>query len=212
MRRRFNVTLAALLVLAGGAVAVSTPATAADVGRRLAADILVAADDARRLAAPGLADGHQRGLRNRIAGTLAVLPLSLKQAGARADGSVEAARAALAADDLARLSERLSGLATTYPFSVRGLLPADERPTAITGAKALHERLCAGCHDEPDLEVERPAWNLSALARAMPAPEFAARMVVGVKGETLMAMDNPLTDAEISALIGFYLSAPPPSQ
>lgn len=209
MRRRFHVTLAALLVFAGGAVGVSAPATATDGARRLAADILVGAGDARRLAETGLAEIHRQGLAERIAGTLAVLPLSLKQAGAPPDGRVREARAALAAGNTARLSGLLTGLTAAYPFSPRGLLPADERPAAVAGAKALHERLCAGCHDAPDLEVQRPAWNLSALARAMPPAEFAARMVIGVKGETLMAMDNPLTDAEISALIGYYLSVPP---
>jgi hypothetical protein len=209
MRRRFNVILTALLVFAGGAVVSFGSATAADGARRLAADILVAAGDAGRLARPGIQDPHRRGLRERIAGTLAVLPLSLKQAGARSQGRIEAARAALAAGDAARLSGVLAGLTAAYPFSVRGLLPADGRPAAVAGAKALHERLCAGCHDAPDLEVDRPAWNLSALARSMPPGEFAARMVVGVKGERLMAMDNPLTDAEISALIGYYLAAPP---
>ena len=34
--------------------------------------------------------------------------------------------------------------------------------------------------------------------------EFAARMVVGVRGDALTGLDNPLTDEEIASLIAFY--------
>ena len=34
--------------------------------------------------------------------------------------------------------------------------------------------------------------------------ELAARLIVGVKGDSLTAMDNPLSHIEISHLIEFY--------
>lgn len=204
---------AALLILIGGAAFFALPTHAgADAARRVCADILVMAGDAGRLADPALKPIHRRGLKDRIAGTLATLALSVRRARDATPGlpplppaSLAAARAALAEDDVAALAAQLGEMSARYPFPTTGLLPADRRPAALGRARRLHEKHCAGCHDSPDLETERPAWNLSRLARAMPAGAFAARMVVGVRGTNLMAMENPLTDAEISALVGFYL-------
>jgi len=88
------------------------------------------------------------------------------------------------------------------------LLPADDRPEATRRAKVLHETYCAGCHDVPDLGVRRPAWNLFQLARNVSPAELAARLVIGVRGDGLTGLSNPLRDAEISVLIAFYRRGP----
>ena len=83
-------------------------------------------------------------------------------------------------------------------------MPPDQRAEAKNMARQLHENYCAACHDNPDLEVSRPAWSLYNLAKSMEHVEFAARLYVGVRGEHMMAMENPLKDMEMSALIALY--------
>ena len=65
------------------------------------------------------------------------------------------------------------------------------------------------CHanndDSPrEINIERPAWNLFQLAKEVGKKELAARLFIGVKGDTLTAMDIPLSYTEISRLIGLY--------
>lgn len=217
-----NVSGAALAILClGAALTLAQPSNAsggspAADARRLAADIVVMAGDARRLQQAELPTIHRQGLIERIAGTLATLALSVRRARettpqlpSLAPGMITQMRRALAdatPGAIGGLVATLAALTARYPLSTTGLLPPDTRPAAIARAKQLHADYCAGCHDEPDLDVARPAWNLSALALALPPEEFAARLLIGVRGETLMALENPLTDAEMSALIGYYRS------
>jgi len=189
-----------------------TPANAAgeDV-RRLSAEIAVLNADARRMAAKGLSPQHRRGVQARLRGGLAVLPLLLRAAEnddaalpGLEEGRVGQILSALDAGDGTALIDALSVLGAAYRFDTSGLLPPDNRPQALSRAKRLHEAYCAACHDDPDLKVSRPAWNLFGLARKIPPAELAARLVIGVRGDSLTGLDNPLRNAEISALIAFY--------
>ena len=54
------------------------------------------------------------------------------------------------------------------------------------------------------LDTERPAYNLFEQAQRLPLPEFAARMLVGIRGDRVTATDNPFSDAELQALITLY--------
>ncbi len=193
------------------------PAHAAgDDVRRLSAEIVVMAADGRRLAAPDLSGQHRIGLKARLRGGLAVLPLLIGAARndapslpALEKGRIGKIQSAVDKNDTTAIIEGLSLLAATYPFDTTGLLPPDTRTAAVGRAKSLHQTYCASCHDDPDLDKERPAWNLFALARSAPAIEIAARLVIGVRGDGLTGLDNPLRNAEISALIAFYLGDNP---
>ena len=64
--------------------------------------------------------------------------------------------------------------------------------------------LCAGCHDEPDNSVARPAFNLFQQAKRMLKPEFAARMITGIRGDRVTGIGNPFSDWQLAALMVFY--------
>jgi len=49
--------------------------------------------------------------------------------------------------------------------------------------------------------------NLFEQARGSSFPEFLARMLVGVRGDRVTAIENPFSDREIVELIAYYRSA-----
>lgn len=180
-------------------------------GERIAADVLVMIDDVRRLREDNLGAVHRQGIFARIDGTLAGLSLSARQARDKNPrlpaidrDQIEALRRTAAAEDLPALDDGLGRLAKMFPFSALARVPAAGRPVDAVGARRIHDEFCAGCHDAPDLSVDRPAWNLFELARAAPPRAFAARMIAGIRGDRSIAMENPLTPDEIAGLIAFY--------
>ncbi|MBT7943690.1 MAG: hypothetical protein HN719_10080 [Alphaproteobacteria bacterium] len=189
---------------------------ASETVRRLAAEIVVLKADGERMLAPDLSPQHRAGMEERLRGGLAIVPLLIRAARnnnpsipAFGDGRVAQILGALDARNTTAVNDALGDLATRYPFDTTGLLPPDNRAGAILRAKSLHESYCGGCHDDPDLNTRRPAWNLFGLAQNIPPAELAARLVIGVRGDGLTGLDNPLRNAEISALIALYRGAQP---
>ena len=183
-------------------------------GRRAATEILVLSGDVQKLANKKLSGLHIKGLKDRIGGGLAgleiLLRLSDQEAGRKPvtyTPDLKKIRKSWLAHDLAAMASDLDRLQTMHPFDASRILSAKVSNNNKTIAKNLHEELCAACHDEPDLEVLRPAFNLFREARRLPANEFAARMIVGVRGDRVTGIDNPLTDPQISALIYYYKTA-----
>lgn len=179
--------------------------------RRLAADLIVISGDIRGLGDKTLSEIQQRGLWHRIQGGAAALGLEIRQARnlnpllpPAPPDLLGAVLQSAASQDIDGVRAGVAELSRLYPFKALGILPADDRPAAIDRARSIYESYCAGCHDVPDMDVHRPAWNLFSQARKMSKKELAARLIVGVKGDSLMALDNPLTDAEISALVAFF--------
>ncbi len=189
------------------------PADAAgDDVRRLAAGAVVMKADSERMFSSALSKRHRNGVKARLRGALAVLPLLIRAARNENPSlpdtekeRVDAIRSALDKDNGVAVMEGLSELTAAYPFDTTGLLPPDGRQGAISRAKSLNEAYCASCHDVPDLTAVRPAWNLFELAQTVPPAELAARLVIGVRGDRLTGLDNPLRNSEISALISYYL-------
>ncbi len=178
--------------------------------RRLAADLIVISGDIKRLGDETLSEIHRRGLWRRIQGGVAALGLEIRQARnvnplppPAPAGLLDALSRSAASQDIDGVRSGVGELSRLYPFTALGILPADDRPAAVGRARSIYSSYCAGCHDAPDMDVERPAWNLFSLAKKISQKELAARLVVGVKGERLMALDNPLTDMEMSALTAF---------
>ena len=201
-------------------LAVLVCAAAAEAGgehaRRLAVDIAVMEGDAHVLLDPATADLHQRGLRARLGGGLSTLGLLIRLArqenprlGPAPPDTVRSLRTALERGDALGLATGLGGLARLYPFATAGLLPAAATPARLGRGREIDGDLCAGCHDAPDLETPRPAFNLFERARALPAGEFAARLVAGVRGDNLLSLQNPLSDEEMASLIAFYRQGAP---
>jgi mono/diheme cytochrome c family protein len=192
-------------VLAFAAAAVFSAAAAAqgEHGRRLAAELAVMLGDVRRIEAGTEPPQHREGLHARLAGALSSLPLLLR----RADGdasAVPALRAALARRDWRALRGGLATLQRKHPFDAGALLPAQAAPGRLRLGEAIHCQACAGCHDAPAADTTLPAFNLFEQARRTPREEFAARLLIGVRGDRSTAWRNPFSDLELAALLAYY--------
>lgn len=176
--------------------------------RRLAAELTVMAGDLRRLETATEPPRRLDGLRARLAGALASLPLLMRRAAADA-GPVPALRDAHERREWHSLRTGLRALRNAHPFDARALLPADATPAQLRVGEAIHRRACAGCHDAAAADTPLPALNLSELARQMPRDEFAARLLLGVRGDRSTAYRNPFSDLELASLLAYYEQGKP---
>ncbi len=163
------------------------------------------AGDVRQLAA---SEKSQRweGLRARVAGDLSCLPLLLRRVGGDA-ASVPPLRSVLAKGDWRSLESGLAVLRRRHSLDLRTLLPATSSPERLRLGEAIHRQTCAGCHDAPTADINLPAFNLFEQSRSMSMEEFAARLIIGVRGDVSTAYRNPFSDLELGALIAYYRSA-----
>jgi hypothetical protein len=194
-----------LRVLPRAAAAAFSAAAAAqgEHERRLAAELAVMAGDLRRIQSPDELPLHREGLRARLAGALSSLPLLLRRAGA--DPSVvPTLRAALANRDWRVLQAGLETLMRRHPFAADALLPNEATPGHLRLGEAIHRQACAGCHDAPATGTKLPAFNLFEQAQRTPREEFAARLLIGVRGDRSTAWRNPFSDLELAALLAYY--------
>lgn len=201
MRVGCVLALAALAAFASGAAAQD------EQQRRLAAELVVMAGDARLVEAKAVTPLRLEGLRARLAGALSSLPLLLRRAGGD-PATVPALRHALATRDWRALREGLRALQDRHPFAV-GALRAEPTPERRSLGAAIHREACAGCHGAPAPDARLPALDLYALARELPADEFAARLLLGVRGDRSTAYRNPFSDFELAALIAAYEQGAP---
>jgi len=58
--------------------------------------------------------------------------------------------------------------------------------------------------DAPAADTKLPAFNLFEQARRTPRAEFAARLLIGVRGDRSTAWRNPFSDLELGALLAYY--------
>lgn len=181
--------------------------------RRVATELLVIKGDMKRLLSTKAGTSMHKGLLDRIGGGLAGLDVLRRLANEEQgrmttlyEDLVPALRTAFQKRHTGLFLDITKTLMTAYPFAATGILPAHPLPIRIKRGRSLHEELCAACHDEPVMDVERPAYNLFAEAKRLLPKEFAARMVVGVRGDRLTGIDNPLTDEQIASMIAFYVS------
>lgn len=179
--------------------------------RRAAAELRLVLGDAQQLAnRTGVPKLHAAGLRSRISGSLAGLSLLLRLAdqetgrqAPQAQGTVQYMRTLHQGGNWAGLVSVSQDLARSYPLNVPKISAGQKR------AKAIHDELCAACHDEPELAVERPAYNLFEQAKAQEKTEFLARLIIGVRGDRVTGYSNPLTSPELKALLDYYRRANP---
>jgi len=192
-------------VLACAAAALCSVAAAAqgEHERRLAAELAVMAGDLRRIQSPDELPLHREGLRARLAGALSSLPLLLRQAGAD-PAAVPALRQSLARSDWRALRAGLDALTKRHPFAAGALLPQAATPERLRLGEAIHRQACAGCHDAPATGTPLPAFNLFEQSKRLPRTEFAARLLLGVRGDRGSAWRNPFSDLELGALLAYY--------
>ncbi|MFO1299116.1 MAG: hypothetical protein U1F17_01750 [Burkholderiaceae bacterium] len=197
MLARLVLALAATAAFATGAAAQN------ENRRRLAADLLVIAGDAARLATAADTPLQRDGLRARVVGELSALPLLMRRAGGDAS-VVPGLRDAAARGDWPALRSALEALQRSHPHDLDAIASAPATPERILLGQAIHVQACAGCHDAPAADTRWPARNLFEQAAAMPRAEFAARLYLGVRGDRSTAYRNPFSDLELGALMAWY--------
>ncbi len=193
------------ILLAGLAAACCCAAVqaAGEHERRLAAELVVMAGDARRLVAGDGGPLERAGLVKRLSGALSSLPLLLRRANGDPE-SVVALRASIARSDWRALAGGLVVLKRRHPFAAGGLLTAERTPEMLVLGASIHRTTCAGCHDAASGDSLLPAKNLAAQLKSMPREEFAARLLLGVRGDRTTGWRNPFSDFELAALMAFY--------
>lgn len=195
-----------LLVALAAACCCAAAQAAGEHERRLAAEVTVMAGDVRRLMAAEGGPLEREGLVKRLNGALSSLPMLLR----RANGDphpVVAMRASSARGDWRGLAAALATLKRQYPFDARALLPVSPTPEMLALGASIHRSTCAGCHDAAGADSLLPAKNLTVQLKSMPREEFAARLLLGVRGDRTTGLRNPFSDAELAALIALYSMA-----
>lgn len=192
-----------MLAFVAAAVVSAAAAAQGEHERRLAAEFVVMAGDLHRIRSPDELPLHREGLRARLAGALSSLPLLLRQAGAD-PAAVPALRQSLARSDWKALAAGLEALKRKHPFAPGEILPAKATPERLRLGEAIHRQACAGCHDAPATGTPLPAFNLFEQAKRLPRAEFAARLLLGVRGDRGSAWRNPFSDLELGALLAYY--------
>lgn len=195
-----------LFGVAAACFSVAATAATADPARQLAAELLIIEGDARRLWQGKSGPLERRGLRQRLEGALASLPVALRRAGTEPH-AVKALRTALRDNDAPRFARSLQPLIQRHRFTARFMMHAGPAQDIAAGAK-LHRETCAVCHDTDRGDVALPAHRLQRLAASLSREEFAARLWLGVRGTREIAYANPFSDAELAALFAYYRSPP----
>jgi len=179
-------------------------------GRRLAADLHLLNGDARLLQSGDEQPLQQRGLHARIENILGYLPLltrfyaqECRHPAAPLLDAVDELRRLYAAPDLAGFGKRLEALIRDYPLDTAGLLPVRADPLRLRTGEEIYTTMCRGCHQYTDPDRENPARDLFAMAAAVSAEEFAARLIAGVRGVPLSTLENALSDEDLASLQTF---------
>ncbi len=194
-----------LLVLLAATTCLAAAAQPDEHRQRLAAELTVMAGDVGRIASGTESALHREGLQDRLAGALSSLPLLLRSAGADA-AAVPPLRGALSRRDWRALHTGLQELQREHPLDLATVLPDRPSPQRLRLGAAIHRQACAGCHDTPSTQTRLPAFNLFDQFRRMPRAEFAARLLLGVRGDSSTAFHNPFSHLEIGALMAYYAS------
>jgi len=183
---------------------------------RLAAELVVMKGDLRRMGEFSGSPLIQKGFKDRLLGASAPLSLLIRTARENnsslpfpPENSVAGLQRALVNENFSEATFWVNELLGVFPFETKNIFPTNKTKDSRIKAEALHENFCSGCHanneDSPrKTNIERPAWNLFQMAKEVGEKELAARLLIGVKGDALTAMDNPLSYIEISRLIGLY--------
>ena len=161
-------------------------------------------------------------LRNRIASTLATLPVTCRRYAAavskpygdeqRFIARIRRLRELFDAGERTRFAEALDALTARAPFVTTSFLRDRDGDEDEREAGAVYRQLCHGCHVATMPDAENPAEPLDVMARNLPRDEFLARMLLGVRGTPEIGLTNPLTPFEIRAMTRFLLSGPVPER
>ena len=198
------VILCVVTSLDGGGLALAQ----GEHGRRIAAELQVIAGDLNKLQAAELPEHQLEGLRQRIRGGLVGLDILARLADQESNRTpisrveqLESLRTTLERIQIEPMQDAIAALIQRYPL----MLPAITENDPTTYAR-LHAETCAGCHDHGRDNSARPAYNLFEQTQSTNETEMYARMLVGVRGDRVTGIDNPLSDKQIIGLLTYYRS------
>jgi cytochrome c5 len=156
-------------------------------------------------------------LQERINGTLATLPWLCRRYAEfnKLDAlemrrNLEQLKDSVVAKDWGEVRHRLVVVSNLSPLEIRNLKPGDASESARLEGEQIYSRYCKACHFRPMPGTTPPIFSLSDMARSLPENEFIARMIVGVHGTPEIALQNPLSDGDISGMFAYLLTRPHP--
>ena len=181
--------------------------------KRLEANLLVIQGDLRQLLKKDNSDIHHHSLSLRIEEKLGLLSLLVRTANQHDSVShkhnpkeFKNLLFLFNSSELKSLLNELESLSLKYPLLLSPILQSTLPPVFFKQAREMHRRLCSGCHNGALEEKPLPAFDLFRQARSISRKEFVARMLIGLRGDQLTSLQNPLTDTELSALISYYIN------
>lgn len=192
----------------------SAPAGAnGEHARRLQVELAVMQGDTKLLVDPATPPLRRQGLRQRIRSSLGTLGMLARYAAQEDRGrqpvptkEIASLRALFAAGNMLAFARRLDRIQAGQPLELSGFLPLTASPARLRTGQSIYQRLCIGCHQNPDRTQPNPAPDLFSMAAVMPHAEFIARMLGGIHGDRTTTLQNPFSDEEIASLTAFFRS------
>lgn len=214
--RKLRVLVLQLLILgvmATPVTGVAGPLKVGDDARNFAAVLQVLQGDVARLGNAGLPAVQRPAVEARVQSFINMLPLLAREY-LSADAELERAavlrlrklKAAYRQGRSEAFGQALDGLLADYPLDTRGLTRTSVSDGQIRWAGRLYANQCISCHGYQDPKDGMPAPDLFAWAHEMKPKEFAARLIVGVRGTPKIGLRNPLTKDQMAALIAYFHS------
>ena len=210
MRIRSSLFISLLLLAPISASAIDTQVYDA---RLCSAQLIVLQGDLRQFLNQFTSAKHREGYRQRITGALGTLNWLCRQyasfhglSSRKFQTDIKELRAAFDVSNWDKINQILNGLIEQMPLSLSGLKPEKAKVEAIRTGKEIYKGYCQACHKQPDVNQARPAYSLFEMAKTLSEKEFLARMISGVHGTPEIALQNPLTDDDISGMYNFLLT------
>lgn len=180
--------------------------------RLCSAELIVLESDLTKYLKQSTPATQREGLQQRMAGALGSLNWLCRQYAAlyNIDSSklqldIKQLRVSFKDKNWSRSKQILNLLVEKMPLSLQGLRAKDANKEAIQTGKQIYKSYCQACHRKADVNQQRPAYSLFEMAKKLTQKEFIARMIVGVHGTPEIALQNPLTDDDISGMYRFLL-------
>ena len=181
--------------------------------RLCAAEVRIISDDLKLLLFSDMSDNHVRGLHKRIKSAAATLPWLCQRYALKNESSPQLIDKKIQIfidhyyrNNLESAYAAASELVDLTPINYSSMMPNKASKKLLLIGKSIYVKYCSSCHENPNLDLENPAFSLFASARHQPASVFISRMIGGVRGTHEIGLRNPLSDSDISAMYAYFLA------
>lgn len=185
--------------------------------RLCSAGIVVLGADIQKKLQPTTPENQDFWLQERINGSLSTLPWLCRRYAelhkldaVKLRKNFEQLKNSVVEKDWREVQQQLPVLSNLSPLDVRHLKPGNASESARLEGGQIYSRYCKACHFRSMPGATPPVFSLSDMARNLPEKEFIARMIVGVHGTPEIALQNPLSDRDISGIFAYLLSSSHP--